>query len=81
MFYQLFLYSVYYNVMAVVFKWGGGGGGERVGSVSLASIQVGPLKISHTRKNTSASEKTARSFPEKSSGSLPPLRRLHTCLV
>lgn len=26
MFYQLFLYSVYYNVMAVVFKWGVGGG-------------------------------------------------------
>lgn len=26
MFYQLFLYSVYYNVMAVVFKWGAGAG-------------------------------------------------------
>lgn len=30
MFYQLFLYSVYYNVMAVVFKWGGAGEKELV---------------------------------------------------
>lgn len=65
MFYQLLLYSVYYNVMAVVFKWGGGGGGERVGSVSLVSIQVGPLKISHTRKNTSASERRQGHFQRR----------------
>lgn len=64
MFSQLFLYSVYYNVMAVVFKWGGGGG-ERVGSGSLASIRVGSLKISHTRKNTSASERRPGRFQRR----------------